>query len=141
MKKFVCVVGQMNKQNDVTGKVTFIESKNEVIIKGNITGLTPGYHGFHIHEYGDLSEGCSSLCKHFDNGKHQHGGPNDNNRHIGDLGNIYANKQGVANFKKIDKQNFNFSEGFNPYKVQTNREKYVIANQFDVFEGIYKKND
>ena len=44
-----------------------------------------------------------------------------------------------SNFKKIDKKNFNFSESFNPYKVQTNREKYVIANQCNVLEGIYKK--
>ncbi len=45
------------------------------------------------------------------------------------------------NFKKIEKKDFNFSESFNPNKVQTNREKYVIINKLDVFEGIYIKND
>jgi len=44
------------------------------------------------------------------------------------------------NFKKIDKKDFNYSESFNPNKVQTNREKYVIDNQLDIFEKIYIKN-
>ena len=42
-------------------------------------------------------------------------------------------------FKKIDKKDFNYSESFNPNKVKTNREKYVIVNQLDIFERIYMK--
>jgi len=42
-------------------------------------------------------------------------------------------------FKKIDKKDFNYSESFNPSKVKTNREKYVIVNQLDIFERIYIK--
>ncbi len=42
-------------------------------------------------------------------------------------------------FKKIDKKDFNYSESFNPKKVKTNREKYVINNQLDIFERIYIK--
>ena len=42
-------------------------------------------------------------------------------------------------FKKIDKNDFNYSESFNPNKVKTNREKYVIVNQLDIFERIYIK--
>ena len=47
------------------------------------------------------------------------------------LSNIY--------FKIIDKKDFNYSESFNPNKVKTNREKYVIVNQLDIFEKIYIK--
>ena len=43
------------------------------------------------------------------------------------------------NFKKIDKKDFNYSESFNPNKVQTNREKYVLVNGLDIFESIYIK--
>ena len=43
------------------------------------------------------------------------------------------------NFEKIDTKSFNYSESFNPNKVKTNREKYVIVNQLDIFERIYKK--
>jgi len=42
-------------------------------------------------------------------------------------------------FKTIDKKDFNYSESFNPNKVKTNREKYVIVNKLDIFERIYIK--
>ena len=42
-------------------------------------------------------------------------------------------------FKTIDKKDFNYSDSFNPTKVKTNREKYVIVNQLDIFERIYIK--
>ena len=43
------------------------------------------------------------------------------------------------NFKTIDKEDFNYSDSFNPNKVKTNREKYVIINQLDIFESIFIK--
>ena len=46
---------------------------------------------------------------------------------------------GNNNLKKIDKKELNYSESFNPNLVKTNREKYVINNQFDIFERIYIK--
>jgi len=42
-------------------------------------------------------------------------------------------------FKTIDKKDFNCSESFNPIKVKTDSEKYVIVNQLDIFERIYIK--
>ena len=42
-------------------------------------------------------------------------------------------------FQTIDEKDFNYSESFNPNKVKTNREKYVIVNQLDIFERIYIK--
>ena len=44
-----------------------------------------------------------------------------------------------SNFKKIDENGFNYSQSFNPNKVQTNREKYAIVNKLDIFERIYIK--
>ena len=44
-----------------------------------------------------------------------------------------------SNFKKIDNKFFNYSKSFNPYKVQTNREKYVVLNELHIFESIYMK--
>ena len=43
------------------------------------------------------------------------------------------------NFEKIDKKDFNYSESFNPNKVQTNREKNVLLNELEIFENIYIK--
>ena len=42
-------------------------------------------------------------------------------------------------FKKIDKRSFNYFESFNPNKVKTNREKYVVVNQLNIYESIYMK--
>ena len=44
-----------------------------------------------------------------------------------------------SNFKKIDKENFNYCESFNPYNIQTNREKYSVINKLDIYESIYMK--
>ena len=41
--------------------------------------------------------------------------------------------------KKIPYQDVNFYESFNPNRIQTNREKYVILNQLKIYESIYKK--
>ena len=43
------------------------------------------------------------------------------------------------NFERIEKKDFNYSESFNPNKVQTNREKYVLGSQLEIFENIYIK--
>jgi len=43
------------------------------------------------------------------------------------------------NFKKIDKKDFDYAKSFNPKKISTTREKYVIVNQLDIFERIYIK--
>ena len=43
------------------------------------------------------------------------------------------------NFKILEKKDFNFSESFNPNKFKTNRERYAIDNQLDIFERIYIK--
>ena len=44
-----------------------------------------------------------------------------------------------VNFIKIDNNDFNYSASFNPNKFKTNREKYSIINQADIFERIYLK--
>jgi superoxide dismutase, Cu-Zn family len=64
-----------------------------------LRGLTPGEHGFHIHEAGNLAEGCKSCCSHFNPLGAKHGGHSDKKttRHLGDLGNIVADKRGNCN--------------------------------------------
>ncbi|ROT75128.1 copper/zinc superoxide dismutase isoform 1 [Penaeus vannamei] len=40
-------------------------SPGPTLIQGTITGLSPGLHGFHIHEFGDLSDGCRTIGSHY----------------------------------------------------------------------------
>jgi Cu-Zn family superoxide dismutase len=100
--KAVAVI-QPLQQSGVQGVVTFIQEGNGVRVIADITGLAPGKHGFHIHEFGDgtASDGMS-LGGHFNPGSTMHGGPEDRERHVGDLGNIEADKSGRAKYNRLD---------------------------------------
>lgn len=83
----------------INGIVTFEEDiYNDIInINVDLKGFIPNTkHGFHVHEAGDLSKGCASMCAHFNPFGKKHGGRNDFERHVGDLGNIVAGTDGCA---------------------------------------------
>ena len=83
---------------DVQGAVKFKQKPGQpTIIKGIVKGLTPGKHGFHIHEFGDLSKGCESAGAHYNPDGVEHGSLEQG--HVGDLGNIIADKSGTARFQ------------------------------------------
>jgi Cu-Zn family superoxide dismutase len=81
----------------VTGTVTFTKVGDEVQVVADIQNLTPGKHGFHIHEKGDCSAAdAASAGAHFNPTHQHHGGPMTPERHEGDLGNIEADASGKA---------------------------------------------
>ena len=81
------------------GTVIFSETSNKKIkITINLSNLTPGLHGFHVHEAGNLTKGCDSMCAHFNPFKKTHGCPGMKNRHVGDLGNLVVDQNGNANY-------------------------------------------
>jgi Cu-Zn family superoxide dismutase len=85
------------QDSGVNGVITFTQMTDHVRIQGKVTGLEPGKHGFHIHEFGDLrADDGSSAGGHYDPHGHKHGGPEDEMHHAGDLGNITADQDGVA---------------------------------------------
>jgi superoxide dismutase, Cu-Zn family len=89
----------------VKGKVEFKPAKGGVLVTAHIEGLTPGTHGFHVHEKGDCSapDGASA-GGHFNPATKPHAARDAKERHAGDLGNIEANAQGVAEVKFVDAQ-------------------------------------
>lgn len=98
IKEAVAVISPTKAGDGKTaGVITLKQEKGYVQVSGEITGLTPGEHGFHIHMFGDLrSPDGMSLGGHYNPGGHKHGGPHDKDRHIGDLGNVKADDSGVA---------------------------------------------
>lgn len=87
----------------VLGTVTFTATPSGVQIVANLTGLTPGEHGFHIHEKGDCSApDFSSAGGHFNPTNSRHGGPDSPERHVGDLGNLVADANGHAHYERLD---------------------------------------
>ncbi|XP_042381836.1 superoxide dismutase [Cu-Zn], chloroplastic-like isoform X1 [Zingiber officinale] len=102
VKKAVAV---LKGTSNVEGVVTLVqENDGPTIVNVRVTGLTPGLHGFHLHEYGDTTNGCISTGAHFNPNKMTHGAPEDEIRHAGDLGNIVADFEGVAEATIVDKQ-------------------------------------
>ncbi len=79
------------EDSQVSGVVRFQPVTDGLLISYQIKGLTDGKHGFHIHEYGDLTDGCTSACAHFNPDGATHGGLETKVRHFGDLGNIVSN--------------------------------------------------
>lgn len=89
----------------VHGAVTFAKEGDKVKVTAHIEGLTPGKHGFHIHEWGDCSSKDGTAAGgHFNPAKAPHGAPQAAaaQRHVGDLGNIEANQEGVAHLEWTD---------------------------------------
>ena len=87
----------------VAGTVTFTKTADGVQVVADITGLTPGKHGFHIHEFGDCSAAdASSAGSHFNPMKKPHGAPDAAERHAGDLGNLEADANGKAHLELKD---------------------------------------
>lgn len=80
----------------IKGNVKFKEIDGDLVsVKVNLEGFEPNTtHGFHVHESGDLTSGCDSMCAHFNPYNKSHGSPNDEDRHVGDLGNLKANSDG-----------------------------------------------
>jgi len=85
-------------ESGVSGSVTFTAASDGGQVTGRITGLAPGQHGFHVHQYGDVSDTQDGLSAggHFAPDGNPHGMPGDAKRHVGDLGNIQADAGGVA---------------------------------------------
>jgi Cu-Zn family superoxide dismutase len=81
-----------------SGVVSFYQSGKDLKIHIQIVGLEPGSsHGLHVHELGDCrAPTASSMGAHFNPMKSKHGGRSGIDRHLGDLGNIIADENGVA---------------------------------------------
>ncbi|BBH07582.1 copper/zinc superoxide dismutase 3 [Prunus dulcis] len=86
----VKAVALITGDSKVRGSLHFVQdTSGPTQVKGRITGLSPGLHGFHIHALGDTSNGCNST---------------DKERHAGDLGNVVAGPDGVAEVSLKDWQ-------------------------------------
>ena len=99
----ICILKPMSKSN-VKGTIWFVQTGHKVMIKGEVTGLKEGKHGFHIHE----NPSCATKDKdgkpvaalgaggHYDPAKTGKHGLPWGDGHLGDLPPIYVDKDGMA---------------------------------------------
>ena len=89
--------------NSVTGVVRFTQTAGGVHVVADVVWLKQGAHGFHIHEFGDISstDGLST-GGHFNPSHSLHGAPASPDRHAGDMGNLNADANGHATLDYMD---------------------------------------
>lgn len=91
------------KGSTASGVIRFTQTEKGVRVVAEVTGLPPGDHGFHIHEFGDLtSSDGASAGGHFNPMNAKHGAPQAEERHVGDLGNLKADAEGRATLDYVD---------------------------------------
>lgn len=99
----VAVLKGTKGNEGISGVVHFREVAGGVEIEAHVNGLKPGKHGFHIHEFGDMTaDDGTSMGSHFNPAGHVHADATAQQRHVGDLGNIEANASGHAMYKRVD---------------------------------------
>ncbi|KAH6907979.1 putative superoxide dismutase [Cu-Zn] [Coprinopsis sp. MPI-PUGE-AT-0042] len=102
----VVATAVLKGNSEVYGTLSFQQWNPEgpVTISGKIRNLTPNaLRGLHIHDKGDISDGCANAGAHYNPFNRKHGGPSDKERHVGDLGNIKSNENGEAFFSFHDR--------------------------------------
>ena len=91
--------------NEASGTVTFEEADDGIRVQGEFEGLSSGMHGFHIHEFGDCTaDDGTSAGGHYNPTDNDHGAPDDDNRHMGDMGNLEVNDDGTATIDYVDEK-------------------------------------
>lgn len=101
----VSAVAVLRGDTSVSGVVRFEQASESepTTVSWEITGNDPNaLRGFHIHQFGDNTNGCTSAGPHFNPFGKTHGAPDVEDRHVGDLGNVTTDASGVAKGSKKD---------------------------------------
>jgi Cu-Zn family superoxide dismutase len=103
VQRAICTLSP-TQGSTVSGTVTFAKVAEGVRVVADVQGLTKGKHGFHIHEFGDCSSpDGNSAGSHFNPHSKNHGSPDADNRHAGDMGNIEVDANGKGHLEYLDK--------------------------------------
>ncbi|HLF18800.1 MAG TPA: superoxide dismutase family protein [Candidatus Omnitrophota bacterium] len=88
--------------SSVNGEVKFYPIENGLKAIVNVAGVTPGKHGFHVHENGSCDEAGNAAGSHYNPHGVQHGFlPKDGAEmaHMGDMGNLEVNEAGEGSLE------------------------------------------
>ena len=96
--KIIVVEAEPKSDSNVTGTIIFSEDDDQVLMNAVFTGLTPGSHAIHLHEFSDCSSpDGKSTGGHWNPTFENHGAwGNETGFHRGDIGNFEADENGEA---------------------------------------------
>ena len=88
----------VSESSFVSGWVRFeVLGLQKIQVKAKVKGLQPNSKvGFHIHQFGACGNRGMDAGGHLNPRGHAHGGADQNERHLGDLGNLKADAKGKA---------------------------------------------
>ncbi|MBA4495476.1 superoxide dismutase family protein [Paenactinomyces guangxiensis] len=97
-------VDLMNAKSEKIGMAMLSEVENGVKLNVEVSNLTPGKHGFHIHENGNCTApDFKSAGGHFNPDMKKHGSESSHGPHAGDLPNLEVSKEGKGKAEFIVK--------------------------------------
>ncbi|KAL3648912.1 cysteine desulfurase Selenocysteine lyase [Castilleja foliolosa] len=88
----------LNRSEGVSSTINFTQEGD-----GSLSGLKPGLYGFHVQALGDTTNGCMTSL-YINPAEKEHGAPDDEVCHAGDLGNVIVGEDGIAKIEIVDKQ-------------------------------------
>jgi len=103
----VSAIAVLRGDSKVSGIVKFeqADENSPVKVSGEIAGNDANaQRGFHVHQFGDGSNGCTSAGPHFNPTGSKHGAPDAEERHVGDLGNVQSDGSGTVKLNITDKK-------------------------------------
>ncbi|KAJ9105454.1 Superoxide dismutase [Cu-Zn] [Naganishia friedmannii] len=105
MSSTIKAVAVLKGDSPVQGVITFTQESTggPVTVSGEIKNMDANaQRGFHVHQFGDNSNGCTSAGPHFNPTGKNHGAPDADERHVGDLGNLQTDGSGIAKVSITD---------------------------------------
>jgi Cu-Zn family superoxide dismutase len=122
----------INAEGAEVGAVTLTQGESGVTLDGELTGITPGEHGFHFHQTGDCDATTQfeSAGAHFNPTDHQHGLENPEGPHAGDLPNVTATEAGIVDVE-LTSDSISLTEGDPAYVFDDDGTALVIHADAD----------
>ncbi len=120
----------IDASGNAVGLATFTENADGVTVRLLIEGLTPGEHGWHLHDVGLCERGgaepFASAGGHWNPTGEPHGAPDDAEHHVGDFGNLVASADGLA---EVEITTSEFTLGDGPTSVYDEDGTAIIVHE------------
>jgi Cu-Zn family superoxide dismutase len=93
----VSILKATGELSTVEGKVVLKDTPEGLYLRADVSGATPGDHGFHIHQYGNCGDVGNAAGDHYNPAHASHGNVLKDGvlqAHTGDLGNLTVGEDG-----------------------------------------------